>query len=88
MQNLTSAAVISVTAGSLPSPLRPEVTRLSDSSVLVQWLMPLVPSTGPVHMFKLQYKEVVDDQTSSWLVLDDDISYALRMFEVSNLKPG
>src|SRR6218665_680122 len=52
--------------------------------------MPLVsPSNGPsVHMFKLQYKEVLDDQTSNWFVLDDDVSYALRMFEVSNLKPG
>jgi len=73
----------------LLAPTKPKVTDLSNTSVLLNWKMPLVVAGKPaVSKFKIQVKEIVEETSSRWQMLDDDVSYGLRMFEVDSLRPG
>lgn len=63
-------------------PSQPNVTRLTENSVMVRWNVP--PNDGlPIRFFKLQYKEV----GSSWNTSSDDIQMHVRCYQVDKLLP-
>lgn len=67
-------------------PTRPNITRLTDESVMVRWSVP--PNEGlPIEFFKVQYKEA-DKRGSRWKTIDEDIPSHIRSYEVNGLKPG
>lgn len=75
--------------GELLAPTKPKVTILTNTSVLLNWKMHLGGAGEPaVSKFKIQVKEIVEETSSRWQMLDDDVSYGLRMFEVGSLRPG
>lgn len=64
-------------------PSQPNVTRLTENSVMVRWRVP--PNDGlPIRFFKLQYKKVGD---SSWNTSSDDIQMHIRCYQVDKLLP-
>ena len=68
-------------------PSKPEVSKLSDTSVLVKWSHPKEGLS--VTFYKLQYKEMSEDrQKSRWRTIDEDIPDNLHMHEVTDLKAG
>lgn len=67
-------------------PSRPTVTKKSDSSVLVEWSMPVNNDSLPVVLFKVQYQQLKPRRR--WKTTDDEISPTARQFEVHDLKPG
>lgn len=72
-----------------PGPSKPKVSVLSNTSVLVSWQIAAAPSGVPaVEMFKIKVKEIVEESSSKWMTVDDDVSYGLRMFEVRGLRTG
>ena len=65
-------------------PSRPNITRLTDESVMVHWSVP--PNEGlPIEFFKVQYKEA-DKRGSRWRTIDEDIPAHIRSYEVTSLK--
>lgn len=67
-------------------PTRPEVTKLSDESVMVRWDVP--PNSGlPISFFKVQYKDITK-QNSHWMTIDEDIAPHILSYEVPNLRTG
>ncbi|GFU37430.1 interference hedgehog [Nephila pilipes] len=66
-------------------PSKPEITRLSNSSVMVRW------SAGqgglPINFFKVQYKEVGKRKTD-WMTIDEDIAAHIHSYAVINLRTG
>ena len=67
-------------------PTRPNITRLTDESVMVRWSVP--PNEGlPIEFFKVQYKEA-DKRGSRWKTIDEDIPSHIRSYEVSGLRSG
>lgn len=67
-----------------PSP--PSVSRLSDTSVMVNWSVP--ENDGlPITFFRVQYKEVKPNK-GPWQTLDRDIDAKARRYEVSRLRAG
>lgn len=63
-------------------PSQPNVTRLTENSVMVRWNVP--PNDGlPIRFFKLQYKEV----GGSWNTSSDDIQMHIRCYQVDKLLP-
>uniref|UniRef100_A0A182PRH7 Interference hedgehog n=1 Tax=Anopheles epiroticus TaxID=199890 RepID=A0A182PRH7_9DIPT len=71
-------------------PSRPNITRLSDESVMVRWSVP--SSDGlPIQFFKVQYRMLGDPSKNiartQWMTENDDISPYTRSYEVNNLKP-
>ena len=74
--------------GLLIPPSKPEVVKLSDTSVLVQWT--ILPPTGShtITGFKLQFKELVDEGTALWRTVGEEISPSQRLHELARLKPG
>lgn len=74
--------------GQLIAPSKPEVVKLSDTSVLVQWT--ILPPTGShtITGFKLQFKELVDEGTALWRTVGEEISPSQRLHELARLKPG
>jgi len=70
-------------------PSRPDVSPVSDTSVLVRWTV--VPPSGSLNIvtFKLQYRDVLErTSTVGWQTVDDDIPASQRAFEVTRLTPG
>ncbi|XP_046440157.1 interference hedgehog-like [Daphnia pulex] len=67
-------------------PTRPNITRLTDESVMVRWSVPLNEGL-PIEFFKVQYKES-DKRGSRWKTIDEDIPSHIRSYEVSGLKSG
>ncbi|XP_065214508.1 interference hedgehog-like isoform X2 [Planococcus citri] len=73
-------------------PTRPNVTRLSDRSVMVRWHVP--PNSGlKILFFKVQYKEVSNNDTgkgrsgnSRWMTSNEDIPPHIRSYEVDRLE--
>lgn len=74
-------------------PTRPNVTRLSDRSVMVRWHVP--PNNGlAISFFKVQYKEVGSNDTggkgrsggSRWMTSNEDIPPHIRSYEVDRLE--
>src|SRR6218665_1901991 len=70
-------------------PSKPNVTKLSDTSVMLHWSVP--PNDGlRITFFKIQYKEITDNQRKTgWRTVDKDISPLLFSFKVdTGLKTG
>lgn len=68
-------------------PTRPEISRLSEDSVMVRWDVP--PNDGlPIQFFKVQYREVGDSTTEIWNTIDDDIAAHIKSYAVNGLKTG
>jgi len=76
------------------APSRPDVTRLSDTSVRLQWSVVLPSSAGAsssttsISTFKVQYRDIDDRTSTVWNTVDDDIPVTQRVYNVSRLKPG
>ena len=71
---------------SLVPPSAPNVTQLSDDSVMVTWTMPNV--TQNTQFFKVQYRDLGtknDKLKSHWFTGDSNIEPAIRSFEVAGL---
>lgn len=72
-------------------PTKPNVTRLSDRSVMVRWHVPM--NNGlPISFFKVQYREVSGNETSGkrsgggrWMTSNEDIPPHIRSYEVDRL---
>uniref|UniRef100_A0A0C9QTS6 Interference hedgehog n=1 Tax=Fopius arisanus TaxID=64838 RepID=A0A0C9QTS6_9HYME len=71
-------------------PHQPNVTRLSDFSVMVRWSVP--ENTGlPILFFKVQYKEFGSKSSgkqSKWMTANMEIPNHVRSFEVNDLQPN
>ncbi|XP_055607220.1 interference hedgehog-like [Uranotaenia lowii] len=70
-------------------PSRPNITRLSDESVMVRWLVP--SSDGlPIQFFKVQYRMLGDPSKNiartQWMTENEDIPPYTRSYEVNGLK--
>ncbi|KAG8249046.1 hypothetical protein J6590_029396 [Homalodisca vitripennis] len=67
-------------------PTRPNITRLSDRSVMVRWSVP--PNDGlPILFFKVQYREMGGrGRGSRWMTSNEDIPSHIRSYEVDNLE--
>uniref|UniRef100_A0A182VZ42 Interference hedgehog n=1 Tax=Anopheles minimus TaxID=112268 RepID=A0A182VZ42_9DIPT len=70
-------------------PSRPNITRLTDESVMVRWSVP--SSDGlPIQFFKVQYRMLGDPSKNiartQWMTENEDISPFTRSYEVNNLK--
>ena len=70
----------------LVPPSAPNVSRVSDTAVMVHWSVPDNDGLS-ISLFRIQYKEV-KPQNGQWQTVDDDISAALRQYKVSRLKSG
>uniref|UniRef100_T1J590 Interference hedgehog n=1 Tax=Strigamia maritima TaxID=126957 RepID=T1J590_STRMM len=67
-------------------PTSPQVTKLSDESVMVRWEVP--ENNGlAIQFFKVQYKDVSKNKPR-WMTIDDEIAPHINSFEVPNLKTG
>lgn len=78
-------------------PSKPNITRLSDESVMVRWSVP--ENDGlPISFFKVQYRELglaselnngghSRGKSSRWKTTNADINPFLRSYQVDNLKP-
>ncbi|XP_039437138.1 interference hedgehog-like isoform X3 [Culex pipiens pallens] len=70
-------------------PSRPNITRLSDESVMVRWSVP--SSDGlPIQFFKVQYRMLGDPTRNitrtQWMTENEDIPPYTRSYEVNGLK--
>ncbi|XP_053670237.1 interference hedgehog-like [Anopheles nili] len=70
-------------------PSRPNITRLTDESVMVRWSVP--SSDGlPIQFFKVQYRTLGDPAKNiartQWMTENEDIPPYTRSYEVNNLK--
>ncbi|XP_029037372.2 interference hedgehog-like isoform X4 [Osmia bicornis bicornis] len=74
----------------LVPPNQPNVTRLSDVSVMVRWSVP--DNTGlPIQFFKVQYRELgqkMNGKQAKWMTANSEISKHVRSFEVTDLQPN
>ncbi|XP_026828889.1 interference hedgehog isoform X2 [Ooceraea biroi] len=70
-------------------PTQPNVTRLSDVSVMVRWTVP--ENKGlPIQFFKVQYREIgpkVNGKQAKWMTANTEIPNHVRSFEVTDLQP-
>ncbi|XP_043522167.1 interference hedgehog-like isoform X1 [Frieseomelitta varia] len=73
----------------LVPPNQPNVTRLSDISVMVRWSVP--ENTGlPIQFFKVQYRELgqkMNGKQAKWMTANSEIPNHVRSFEVTDLQP-
>ncbi|XP_024879195.1 interference hedgehog-like isoform X3 [Temnothorax curvispinosus] len=73
----------------LVPPDRPNVTRLSDISVMVRWSVP--ENKGlPIQFFKVQYREIgpkTIGKQAKWMTANSEIPTHVRSFEVTDLQP-
>ena len=73
----------------LVPPNQPNVTRLSDVSVMVRWSVP--ENKGlPIQFFKVQYRELgqkMNGKQSKWMTANMEIPNHVRSFEVTDLQP-
>nr|XP_042905272.1 cell adhesion molecule-related/down-regulated by oncogenes [Parasteatoda tepidariorum] len=66
-------------------PSKPEINRLSNTSVMVRWTA--ADGGLPINFYKLQYKEVGRRKTN-WMTIDEDIAAHIHSYAVVNLKTG
>lgn len=64
-------------------PSQPNVTRLTENSVMVVWSVPQNDGLQ-IRFFKLQYKEV---KGNWWNTSSDDIQMHIRCYQVDKLLP-
>ncbi|XP_072757639.1 interference hedgehog isoform X3 [Anoplolepis gracilipes] len=73
----------------LVPPNQPNVTRLSDVSVMVRWSVP--ENNGlPIQFFKVQYRELgqkMNGKQAKWMTANSEIPNHVRSFEVTDLQP-
>ncbi|XP_011253046.1 interference hedgehog isoform X3 [Camponotus floridanus] len=73
----------------LVPPNQPNVTRLSDISVMVRWSVP--ENNGlPIQFFKVQYRELgpkMNGKQAKWMTANSEIPNHVRSFEVTDLQP-
>ncbi|XP_012278824.1 interference hedgehog [Orussus abietinus] len=73
----------------LVPPNQPNVTRLSDVSVMVRWSVP--ENKGlPIQFFKVQYRELgqkMNRKPTKWMTSNMEIPNHVRSFEVTELLP-
>jgi hypothetical protein len=69
-------------------PSKPKVTKLSDNSVMLQWLVS--DNDGlRITFFRVQYRELSNNKKrGGWETIEDDIPEGTRQYEVAGLKPG
>lgn len=65
-------------------PSKPEVTRLSENSVMVRWDVPQNDGL-PILFFKVQYREMMANG-SKWHTVDEDIAPHIHSYAVTDLK--
>ncbi|XP_061376917.1 interference hedgehog-like isoform X2 [Danaus plexippus] len=66
-------------------PSRPNVSRLSDESVMVSWSH---DNHGlPIQFFKVQYKEATNSSNVQWQTANHDIPAHIHSFEIDGLIP-
>ncbi|CAH2090522.1 unnamed protein product [Euphydryas editha] len=66
-------------------PSRPNVTRLSDESVMVSWSH---DNHGlPIQFYKVQYREVTNSSNFQWHTENNEISPYINSFEIDGLTP-
>ncbi|XP_076375396.1 interference hedgehog isoform X1 [Megalopta genalis] len=74
----------------LVPPNQPNVTRLSDMSVMVRWSVP--ENTGlPIQFFKVQYRELgpkINGKPGKWNTANSEIPNHVGSFEVTELQPN
>lgn len=70
----------------LVPPSRPEISRLSDTSVMVRWYVPRNDGL-PILFFKVQYREIKKHNTH-WMTIDEDIDPHIHSYAVTDLKTG
>ncbi|XP_067214309.1 interference hedgehog-like isoform X3 [Linepithema humile] len=72
----------------LVPPTQPNVTRLSDISVMVRWSVP--ENKGlPIQFFKVQYREQdPDGKQGKWMTANSEIPNHVQSFEVTDLQPA
>jgi len=82
--------VLCVTVKLVPPP-RPTATKLSDSSVMLEWAeYQLHGNDLEVSFVKIQYREISSSTSHSrtWNTMDDDLDPTTRSYVISTLKPG
>ncbi|XP_054167281.1 interference hedgehog-like [Oppia nitens] len=67
-------------------PTKPEVTRLSEDSVMVRWDVPQNDGL-PILFYKVQHREMAN-KNSDWNTVDDDIAPHIHSYAVGGLKSG
>lgn len=67
-------------------PTKPEISRLSDESVMVRWDVPKNDGL-PILFFKVQYREV-GVKGGTWNTVDEDIAPHIHSYAVNGLKSG
>ncbi|XP_073946360.1 interference hedgehog-like isoform X2 [Choristoneura fumiferana] len=66
-------------------PSRPNVTRMSDESVMVSWSNSSVGM--PIQIFKVQFREVTNSSNVQWHTATSDIPPYIHSYEVDQLIP-
>lgn len=66
-------------------PTKPNITRLSDKSVMVRWNVPANDGL-PIQFFKVQYRELSHSKSSRWMTSNEDIPPHIRSYEVDGLE--
>jgi len=82
--------VICVTVKLVPPP-RPIATKLSDTSVMLEWPeYQLHGNDLEVSFIKIQYREISSSTSHSrtWNTMDDDLDPTTRSHVISGLNPG
>lgn len=69
-------------------PTRPNITRLTNRSVMVRWSVPPGPGL-PIQFFKVQYQDLDSlGKTGRWMTSNEDILPHIRSYEVDDLTTG
>ncbi|VVD04225.1 unnamed protein product [Leptidea sinapis] len=69
----------------LIAPSRPNVTRLSDESVMISWTH---SNHGlPIQFYKVQYREVTNSSSVQWHTANNDIPAYIHSYEIEGLVP-
>ncbi|KAF4523870.1 hypothetical protein B566_EDAN010188 [Ephemera danica] len=68
-------------------PSKPNITRLSDDSVMVRWSVTPDEEGLAIYFFKVQYRDLgINAGKSQWNTIDADIAPHIRSYEVDGLK--
>ena len=71
-------------------PSKPEISRLSEDSVMVRWDVPINDGLA-INFFKIQFRELEprrDNPGPAWRTVDEDIAPHIHSYAVSGLKTG
>jgi len=83
---ITTPSVARSQSPDLVPPTAPNVTQLSEDSVIITWMMPNI--TQDVQFFKVQYRDLgtrEDRMKSNWYTADGKIDPPIRSYEVAGL---